>query len=215
MATLAGCAAGGGGGTSTKSRNLTHVDVSTPVDVQPVQSMPTPVRGDPNADVTVMVFEDYACPHCAHYETEVAPRVVRNYTAPGKIRYEHHDFPIPVSKEWSYAGANAARAVQSAVGDAAFFAYTHTLFANQQAYVGQGGRGYDYLGTAAQSAGASARDVVRAAKGGEYDPVLNADRQRGLKLGLRATPTVYVNGSKTESHGYDAVSSAIDSARSG
>lgn len=219
IATLAGCTTGRGNGngksTDAKAKNLTHVNVSTPVDVEQVQSMPTPVRGDPNANVTVMVFEDYACPHCAHYETEVAPRVVRNYTKPGKVRYEHHDFPIPVSKKWSYAGANAARAVQDALGDTAFFDYTHTLFANQQKYVRQGERGYDYLATVAQDAGASARDVVRAAKGGEYDPVLKADRKHGSNLGVRGTPTVFVNGTATKNHGYDAVSSAIDSALGG
>jgi len=220
-ALLAGCggtsesdASGSDSGGDTPS-NLTHVDVTTPVDDAPVDSMPTPVRGDPNADVTLRVFEDYACPHCAHYATEIAPRVVENYAAPGEIRYEHHDFPIPVSEEWSWAGANAARAVQDGVGDEAFFEYTHLLFENQSAYVGAGETGYDVLATYAERVGADPVEAVRAAKGGTYDEVLKADRQAGIDDGVQGTPTVFVNGEKLDSFGYDAISSALDDALSG
>lgn len=218
---LAGCASSGGNGDdggdttgSTTTRDLIDVDVPDNPDVTPVESLPTPVRGDSDAAVTVQVFEDYACPHCATYATEVMPRLVENYTQPGEIRYEHHDFPLPVSEEWSWAAANAARAVQDALDDAAFFEYTHTLFAHQDAYVGAGATGYDYLATVAADLGADATTVVRAAKGGKYDPVLKADRQHGRDMGVRGTPTVFVNGTATDSPGYDAISSAIDEARS-
>jgi len=210
---LAGCASTGGGGGSSTS-NLTHVDVKKPVDVSTVSSMPTPVRGDPQSSVTVAVFEDYACPHCAHYATEIEPKVIENYTKPGKVRYEHHDFPIPVSKTWSWAAANAARAVQDAEGDDAFFSYTHTLFENQTSYVGRGSTGYDYLATVAQRLGADPTTVAKAAMGGKYDPVLKTDRQKGVTMGVKGTPTVFVNGSATKSYAYDTISAAIDAARS-
>ncbi|GGL43281.1 hypothetical protein GCM10009037_28450 [Halarchaeum grantii] len=196
---LAGCLGSGGDGSS--------------VDVEVVESMPTPVRGDPDADVTVQVFEDYACPHCATYATEVAPRVFEEYATPGTIRYEHHDFPIPVSETWSWAGANAARAVQEQVDVEAFFEYTHDLFANQGAYVGQGDAGYDFLGSTAEEYGADADAVVRAAKGGKYDPVLRAGKQAGRDMGLDGTPEVYVNGSATDGYEYGTVRDAIEAAR--
>ncbi|WP_020221284.1 DsbA family protein [Halarchaeum acidiphilum] len=218
---LAGCTGTNGGGsgdgtteTNSTTRTLTDVDVPDDPDVTTVDSMPTPVRGDPDADVTVTVFEDYACPHCAHYATEVMPRIVENYTKPGTVRYEHRDFPIPVSEEWSWAGANAARAVQDALDDAAFFEYTHTLFAHQDAYVDAGARGYDYLGTVAADLGADATAVVRAAKGGKYTPYLKAERQTGKDMGVRGTPTVFVNGTATGDPGYDTISAKIDAALS-
>jgi len=215
---LAGCTSRGSGSDestgSTTTSDLLDVDVPEDPDVETVDSLPTPVRGDPDAAVTVKVFEDYACPHCAHYATEVMSEIVSNYTEPGKIRYEHHDFPLPVSEEWSWAAANAARAVQDALDDAAFFEYTETLFAHQDAYVGAGAAGYDYLGTVADELGADATTVVRAAKGGAYDPVLKADRKTGRDMGVRGTPTVFVDGTATDDPGYDAISSAIDAARS-
>ncbi|GGM73466.1 protein-disulfide isomerase [Halarchaeum rubridurum] len=216
---LAGCTSsgdGGGGesGGSTTTRDLLDVDVPDDPDVETVDSLPTPVRGDPDAAVTVQAFEDYACPHCATYSTEVVPRLVESYIEPGEVRYEHHDFPLPVSEEWSWAAANAARAVQDALDDAAFFEYTATLFAHQDAYVGAGATGYDYLGTVADDLGADATAVVRAAKGGAYDPVIEADFETGREMGVQGTPTVFVDGEKTGDPGYDAISSAIDDARS-
>jgi len=207
---LAGCSGALGNGSASGSTSS-----ASQTSIEKVQSLPTPVRGDPKASVTVMVFEDYACPHCAHYATEIEPDIVKNYTKPGKIRYEHHDFPIPVSKRWSWAGGNAARAVQDGQGDSAFFSYTHTLFANQSKYVNAGSSGYDYLGSAASGVGADASTVIAAAKNGTYDPVLKTDRKKGLKMGLRGTPTVYVNGKATNGYGYDTVSAAIDKALSG
>lgn len=198
---LAGCAGFGGNGGSS-------------VDVEQVESMPTPVRGDADADVTVIVFEDFACPHCATFSTEVAPKIFENYASPGTIRYEHHDFPIPVSETWSWAAANAARSVQDTVGENAFFEYVHDLFANQNEYVNQGDAGYDFLGSTAADHGADAETVVRAAKGGKYEPVLKADRQKGADMGLDGTPEVYVNGEATDGYGYETVRAAIESARS-
>ena len=72
--------------------------------------LPTPVAGDPDADVTVAVYEDYACPHCRTYSEEVFPQVEEIYLSAGTVRYEFHDFPIPVDETVSWQAASAARA---------------------------------------------------------------------------------------------------------
>ncbi|MFB6128497.1 MAG: DsbA family protein [Halorhabdus sp.] len=169
-------------------------------------TLPTPVRGDPDADVTVAVFKDYACGHCARYTLDVFPDLVSEYIRPGTIRYEQYDFPIPLSEE-SWRAPNAARAVQDTVGEDAYWEYSHALYANQ-----------DRLGLAlyaelAEQVGADPDTVRSAAAERTYDATVKADRQLGIDRGVRATPTIFVNGSPLDSYAYDVVTRAIESAR--
>jgi len=192
-ATLAGCL-GSSGATPTATA---------------VESLPPPTSGDPDADVTVMAFEDYACPHCRTYALEVYPELAAAYVEPGLVRYEHHDFPIPVDERWSWAAAGAARAVQDTVGDDAFFSYARRLFEHQGDY------SLGLLADLAGTVGADPATVRRAAERGTYRPVLAADRRRGRELGLDGTPEIYVDGEATAGHDYDAVAAAIEAARGG
>lgn len=212
---VAGCLGGGGsqggqggggnqGGSGGQSGGGGQLTPTGPT----VDSLPAPVQGDPNADVTVMVFEDYACPHCREYEANDLPKLEQHYVQPGTIRYEHHDFPIPVDPYWSWVAASAARGVQDHVGDAAFFTYTSRLFQNQDRY------SLDLLASLASDVGADGEAIRTAGANLTYKPVIQADRQKGLQMNLDGTPEVYVNGQKTADHGYDTIASAIEQARS-
>lgn len=186
-ASVAGCT-GGSGGDETET----------------VDSLPPPVAGDPQASNTVMVFEDFACPHCRQFALEVFPKLESAYLEPGRVRYEHHDFPIPVDDRWSWQAASAARAVQDTVDDAAFFAYAKRLYERQDRY------SMDVIGTQAEAVGADPEPVRRAARQETYRPVLEADRELGTQLDLQGTPQVYVNGTRLDSYGYETVAAAIE-----
>jgi len=198
----AGCLGGGG---ASEAPELGEIAPTSTPDTD--GTLPAPVAGDPDADVTVAVFEDYACSHCATYSMEVFPQIASEYLEPGTIRYEFHDFPIPVDETVSWQAANAARAVQANAGSQAFFEYSEALFANRS--------------TLGPSTYADLSDTVdggtvrEAATDRTYDRTVREDRQRGLDRGVGGTPEVFVDGSKVEGASYDAVSSAIEAARSG
>jgi protein-disulfide isomerase len=162
--------------------------------------------GADDAAVTVMAFEDFACPHCRTYHLEEFSSIESELVGEG-VRYEHHDLPIPVSDQWSWAAAGAARAVQDRVDDAAFFDYASSLFENQDAY------SMSLVQSLASEVGADGCDVRAAATNGRYRPVLEADRQRGIDMGVEGTPTVFVNGQQVTAT-FDAVRSAVENARS-
>ena len=131
---LAGCLGLGASGSSGSSS--ANVDSDLPcfessgtgsVD----QPLLAPVKGDPEASVTVAAYEDFACPHCRDYVLEVVPELQSEFIEPGMIRYEHHDFPLPVADPGSYTAANAARAAQARAGDEAFWVAAEQLFENQ------------------------------------------------------------------------------------
>lgn len=167
-------------------------------------TLPTPIAGDPNADVTLIVFEDFACPHCQHYSLEVAPKIFSKYTESGKIRYEFHDFPIPVDPTASWEAASAARAVQAERGAEAFFQYGKALFEAQSDL------GPDTYERLADEQGLDGAKIRQAAVEQTYKPTVTEDRNYGEQAGVRGTPTVAVNRQVVRPTVSD-ISDAIDS----
>jgi len=177
-----------------------------------VESLPTPVQGDPESSVTVAVYEDFSCPHCRDFHLNVYPDVVSEFIDTERVRYEHHDFPIPVDEQWSWAVAGAARAVQDEVGDDAFFEYAALAFEEQGSY------SMDVLADLAGEVDADGEAVRSAAENDTYAPVLEADRSAGQDRGVQGTPTVFVNDEQVDLDSgdsqFDAIRSAIESAES-
>jgi protein-disulfide isomerase len=202
LAATAGCLGSITGGDSGGSGGDTDCDLSAR---ETVQSLPAPSMGPDDAGVTIMAFEDFACPHCRTYHLEEFPSVESELVGDG-VRYEHHDLPIPVSEQWSWAAAGAARAVQDGVDDAAFFDYASALFENQNSY------SMSLVQSLADDTGADGCDVRAAATNGRYRPVLEADRQRGIEMGVEGTPTVFVNGRQVNAT-FDAIRQAVENAR--
>lgn len=179
---------------------------------EPVDSLPAPVAGDPDADVTVEVYADFACPACQWFELEVAPTLKTDYADTERVRYEHRDFPIPVDDEWSRAVANAARSVQDLEGDDAFWSFVPIIFQSQEEY------SYDRIETVADELGYDGERTSADAEAGTYDGVLDDDTERGETLGVRGTPTVVVDGEIVDlpqtstADVIDAISAVIDDA---
>jgi protein-disulfide isomerase len=167
----------------------------------PGERLPPPVAGDPDADVTVAVYEDFACPHCKTFTEEEFPVIQSEYIDPGRIRYEHHDFPIPVHPEHSWDAANAARSVQARDGD--FWAYAKGLFANQSSL---GPPLYEQLANQQELNG----DGVRTdAADRRYRNTVRGDRSDGQDRGVGGTPAAFVNGEQVPASAAE-IGAAID-----
>ncbi|MFB5646483.1 MAG: thioredoxin domain-containing protein, partial [Nitrosopumilaceae archaeon] len=53
-----------------------------------------PVKGDPNAPVTVVEFSDFQCPFCSRFFTQTLPALEENYIDTGKIKFVYRDLPL-------------------------------------------------------------------------------------------------------------------------
>lgn len=203
---IAGCQGDGGSGSDGTTNSTPTTTTGTP---RP--RLPSPVAGDAEADVTLAVYEDFACPHCANFNADGYPDLRSGYIQPGRIRYEHHDFPV-VADPASYEAANAARAVQDRQGDAAFYEYADGLFANSGDIVSRGPEVYAEVATEMELDGAAIR---RAGVNQVYRGTVRGDRQEGIEEGVTATPTFQVNGEIVASgwggQTLSTVESALDS----
>ncbi|ADQ67551.1 protein-disulfide isomerase [Halogeometricum borinquense DSM 11551] len=198
LAATAGCL----GGSDSQSKPSCEVG-----DLEQVKSLPTPTLGPEDADVTVDVYEDFACPHCATYNVDVFPKVKQNYIDTGKIRYRFFDFPIPVSKQWSWGGAIAARAVQDRTDDETYFKYAKRLFEKQNELTSNG---YTVIHDVANEFDVDGCEVMASVEQDIYRSVVKSDRQRGIEVDIGGTPAIIVNGEHLSGAGWETVKNGIE-----
>lgn len=167
-----------------------------------------PVAGDPDADVTVTVYDDFACPHCRTFKLEIYPQLVETYIDPGRIRFEQRDFPIPVDGTWSWAVASAAREAFESEGDEAFWSFSTAMFERQTSY------SYDTIEAVAEEQGLDAAAVREAAEDVTHRSTLEADKSYGRENGVQGTPAIFVDGEQAELQAltFEQVSAPIDAA---
>lgn len=193
---LAGCSSGnGGGGTDTEGGDGDGNDGGGG-DATPADALGAPVAGSADASVTVMSFEDYGCPHCARYNERVYPKVESEFISSGDIRYEHRDFPLPVTS-WSRPMAYAARSVQAQAGHNAFYEFSKGAFAKQDQH------SESLVKSLASDAGADGGQTVSDMNAKAYKSVVDADKQKGKDMGVRGTPTVFVGDTQVSGGNWD------------
>ena len=53
-----------------------------------------PVKGNPDAPITIVEFSDFQCPFCAKFHSTTLPQLEANYIDSGKVKFVYRDFPI-------------------------------------------------------------------------------------------------------------------------
>ena len=53
-----------------------------------------PVKGDPNAPITVIEFSDFQCPFCLRFYQQTLPQLEEVYINTGKIKFVYRDMPL-------------------------------------------------------------------------------------------------------------------------
>ncbi|WFL76550.1 thioredoxin domain-containing protein [Altererythrobacter arenosus] len=82
--------------------------------------------GNPEAEVTLIEFASYTCPHCAHFTNEGEPALQLAYIGPGKLKFEIRPFVRNV------VDLVASRLVECGGEEKSL--QTHTMFMTRQPY---------------------------------------------------------------------------------
>ena len=158
-----------------------------------------PVRGNPNAKVTIVNYDDLECPFCSRMHATLMQEILPEYGDRVKIVYK--DYPLSMHP-WAQHSANDANCLAAENGTA-FWEYADYVHANQKAI----GSGQD-LQKATTELDRIALDMgkkngldmerLQACVKSQPDKVLKASMAEGDSLGLNATPTMFINGQKLE-----------------
>jgi protein-disulfide isomerase len=148
------------------------------------------VIGDPIAPVTIVEFTDYQCPFCARHATQTMPQIKANFVDTGQVRYVIMDFPIVNNHPQATKAAEAARCA----GDQdAYLAMHDALFTNQQQWSGNTQAASLFIDYAGQI-GLEVAAFTECLESDRYEAAVLANLQTGVDLGIRGTPSFFLNG---------------------
>jgi protein-disulfide isomerase len=141
-------------------------------------------EGAADAKVTLVEFSDFQCPACGDFAAKTLPLLRERYISKGDVRLVFRNFPSG-SHPLSF---RASEAVECAGRQGRFWQMHDIVFQNQDAisednlrkWASAVGLGMDTFGKCFSS-GAMVHEVRR-------------DLAQGGAIGVRATPTFYVNG---------------------
>jgi len=183
----------------------------------PAGSMVTPsgipsngrTLGDPNAKVTIDLWEDFQCTNCWTFTHDFESQIVANYVATGRAKIVYHDAIVIDGNVGGTESKDAANAGLCANDQGKFWQYHDWLFANQY-QEGSGAFTKDRLkAIAAAMGGLDTAKFNTCVDSGSHDTDV-ATEQKNLPSGFGGTPTVVVNGTVLTSYDYATIASAID-----
>jgi protein-disulfide isomerase len=153
-------------------------------------------KGNPDAAVTVIAFEDYQCPACAFFNQNLMPVLVRDYIDTGRIQFVYHEFPLDI-----HANAVAAGQAARCAGDQGKFWEMHDMLYLNQSQWAQLSTTNNVFGGYAGQLGLSRADFDSCVSGGTHVAEVTAAGASAIAAGAQSTPTFSVNGQLVNSSG--------------
>jgi protein-disulfide isomerase len=141
-----------------------------------------PTLGPADAPITIVEFSDYQCPFCRRWHQEVYEPLLSAY--PGKIRVVYRNLPLTSIHPDAMAAAEAA---MCAGEQDAYWPFHNKLFSseslNTQTFV-------QY----AQDLSLNVQKFQTCITDEKYKDAIQADSDFAVNLGIRSTPTFFING---------------------
>lgn len=154
------------------------VDNSVPM---PINIAKLPVKGNPDAKVTIVEFSDYQCPFCSRVEPTIA-QLLKAY--PNDLRVAFINNPLDFHKE----AMPAAKAAVAAYKQGKFWEMHEKLFANQK------GLNADFYVKAANELGLDAARFQADMNSPETAAYIKKGMDDGRPFGVSGTPNFLING---------------------
>ena len=147
--------------------------------------------GDPDAPITISIFNDLQCTDCADYHLETVPPLIEGLVRHGDVKLEFRHRSLGQKETTLAAFAAAAAGVQDYE-----WQYVHLVFLNQD-QIRVSGATDEFLARVAESIPAPQFDVeqwVADRDSPEVEAEIESDVQTALDLRLTAAPAVVVEG---------------------
>ena len=138
--------------------------------------------GPEDAPITIIEFSDYQCPFCRRWHQEVYQSLLAAY--PGKIKLVYRHLPLTSIHPDAFPAAEAA---MCAGEQNAYWQYHEKLFASELL-------GTEVYKQYAQELGLDMTTFEACITDHKYQQAIQEDSDFAVNLGVRSTPTFFVNG---------------------
>lgn len=162
-----------------------------------------PVRGNKDAKVTIVNFDDFQCPFCSRMHAQLTQDVLKMYG--DRVRIIYKDFPLTEIHPWAIHAAVNANCLAAQSSDA-YWQYADYLHANQRQI--SGGEQKPPFTQQFAALDKSAADIaqrlnlqaapLQACIKAQSTTAVLASMQEGVVLGISATPSLFVNGERVD-----------------
>lgn len=189
------------GGTTTQSQSSQLTSLN-PDEVSLDKSV-----GPADAPVVVVEYGDFQCPYCKQFAEGTERQLKENYVDTGQARFvfRHLAFLGPES-------LGAAQAAECANEQGRFWDYHDKLFA-EQGGENSGTFSQDNLKRFAGELGLDTQLFNECLDTNKYQTKVEQEVAQAQRLGIRSTPTVFVNGQMIENgSNYQVLQTAIERA---
>ena len=171
--------------------------------VQAIEVGASPILGKSEAPVTLVAYSDFQCPYCAQASPQMQELQARY---PDQVRVVFKHFPLSFHK----AAQPVAVASMAAQEQDRFWAFHDAVFADYQSLTGTREQILEIAERAGLDVARFERDLE--ANRSRYEARVTADQQQGKQLGVRGTPTLYLNGKCVRDRSVAGLSRMVDSA---
>jgi protein-disulfide isomerase len=138
--------------------------------------------GPADAPITIVEFSDYECPYCRRWHAEVYKPLLAAY--PGKIRLVYRNLPLTSIHPDALAAAEAA---MCAGEQDVYWKYHDKLFSSESL-------GNSVYLQYAQDLGLNMPTFEACLNDHKYQKKIETDSNFAINLGVRSTPTFFING---------------------
>ena len=181
------------------------------------------LMGNPKAPIRLLEYGSLSCPHCAKFAADGFKPLVSNYIASGKVNYEYRSFAI-------HSIDVPLTVLVRCADPAAFFGLVEQLYANQPAVIARAQQG-EAQAQAASSLPIDKRFIALAdamgfteffaARGVSTDQAhaclaqpaaaekVAKEAQTWGDTGINSTPTLLINGAKTDVNTWAEIESLL------
>jgi len=156
--------------------------------------------GSTDAKVKIVEFSDFQCPHCSRAKS-ILDEVKKKYKDDVAIVFKH--YPLPFHTQARVA-SNAALCAKS-LDEIAFWKMYDFMFANQTKL------SVTDLKEQAKKIGLDSVKFTECFDANKFDKEIQADIDQGNSIGVKSTPTIFVNGQLVMgAQGVEVLSEIID-----
>jgi protein-disulfide isomerase len=170
------------------------------IDYNKVHNIPianSPIRGNAKALITVVEFSDFECPYCSKLQPTLK-QVLEAYQ--DKVRLVYKEFPLSFHKQ----AKNASKAALAAREQGTYWEMHDLIFKDYNKLNEEKFKEY------AVKLGLDMERFMKDFKSDQYDAQILRDIKLGTSIGVRGTPSLFMNGKRMGARSFDAFKTLIE-----
>lgn len=160
-----------------------------------------PIRGNKDAKVKIIVFDDFQCPYCRSNHEELFGDVMKDYG--DKVEVIYKDYPLAEIHPWAMHAAIDAECLAAQNKDA-YWDFADYVHPHAREISGQNrplAEQFDELDKITTQIGEKRKfnmETLQACVEKQDDSAVLPSIKEGEALGINATPTIFINGLKAD-----------------